>query len=121
MYEKLVYQSLGCASIAFALLMIVGCSSKEAAAHKAVQEYLKNQGIQDLKVDLFCTDPGLPNQAYVSVTATYNFATANGTLQREYLGFILKHTGQQWVVDKNTAYTKDRKTALAYLGGSKGV
>jgi hypothetical protein len=80
---------------------------------------LKNQGVTDLKVDSFFTDPGFPGKAYTSATVTYNFATSRGNPQREFLGFILTQEGNGWRIERNTAYTKDHQQAVKLLGGGK--
>jgi hypothetical protein len=75
---------------------------------------------RNIEIDLFHTNPGLPDKAYVSATVTYNFATSDGSFQKEYLGYILKKEGQSWKVDLNTNYTKDPSKADTLLTGKKG-
>jgi len=101
------------------LLSIVGCSVNEKKAKNAIQEYLKNQGVTDLVVDLFYTDPNVPDKAYTSATITYNFAGANGQQKHEYLGFILARDGAGWKIEKGAAYTKDQQKAATFLAGGK--
>jgi hypothetical protein len=95
------------------------CSGNEAKAKKALQEHLKGQGVTDLTIDLFHTDPNFPDQAYVSATATYNFAGSDGKLKREFLGYVLAHDGAGWKVDRNVGYTTERQKAGNYLAGGK--
>jgi hypothetical protein len=101
------------------LIPAAACSRDEDRAQEAVQNYLKNQGVQEMKLDLFCEDPGLPNQAYISVTVTYNFGDSSGKPQREFLGYVLKQNGDNWAVQRNTSYTKDKAKALSLLAGNK--
>jgi len=101
------------------LLSTVSCSGNEVKAKKALQEYLKGQGVTDLTVDLFYTDPTLPDKAYVSATATYNFAGSEGKLKREFLGYVLAREGSGWKVEHNVSYTTERQKAATYLAGGK--
>jgi hypothetical protein len=101
------------------LLSTAACSGNEAKAKKALQEHLKGQGVTDLTVDLFYTDPNLPDQAYVSATATYNFAGSDGKLKREFLGYVLAREGSGWKVERNVSYTTERQKAATYLAGGK--
>ncbi|HSE37273.1 MAG TPA: hypothetical protein VLG74_08230 [Blastocatellia bacterium] len=80
---------------------------------------MKNQGVTDLQVDSFVTDPSLPGKAYTSATVTYNFATSGGTPQKEFLGFILTQEGSGWRIERNTTYTKDQEHAVKLLAGGK--
>jgi len=80
---------------------------------------LRNQGIRDLKVDVFHTSKDYPDKAYISVTVTHNYATSDGSLQREMLGYILKQEGQNYAIEKNTSYTKDQQKAESLLSGQK--
>lgn len=101
------------------LLSTVSCSGNEAKAKNALQEHLKGQGVADLTVDLFYTDPNLPDKAYTSATATYNFAGSNGKLKREFLGYVLARDGAGWKVERNVSYTTERQKAATYLAGGK--
>jgi hypothetical protein len=101
------------------LLSTVSCSGNEVKAKKTLQEYLKGQGVTDLTVDLFYTDPNVPDKAYVSATATYNFAGSEGKLKREFLGYVLVREGTGWKVDHNVSYTTERQKAGTYLAGGK--
>jgi hypothetical protein len=100
-------------------LLGAACSKKEDNARKAIEDYLKNSGVKEVKVDSFYTNPQVPDKAYVGVTITYNFATAEGNLQKEYLGYILKQSGQSWVVENHTAYTNEEQKAKGLLEGKK--
>lgn len=101
------------------LLSTASCSGNESKAKQALQEYLKGQGVTDLNVDLLYTDPNLPDKAYASATATYNFAGSDGKLKREFLGYILAREGTGWKVERNTSYTTERQKAATYLAGGK--
>ena len=101
------------------LLSTVSCSGNDAKAKQALQEHLKGQGVTDLTVDLFYTDPNAPDKAYASATATYSFAGSDGKLKREFLGYILVREGAGWKVERNTSYTTERQKAATYLAGGK--
>src|SRR5213083_3395903 len=109
--------------VAFALLILsagaviatVSCSSNESKVKKLLQESLKAHGVTDVVVDLFYTDPDLPDKAYTSATLTYNFATAEGKPQREFIGFILAREGDGWRIERNVSYTKEPQQAAKYL------
>jgi hypothetical protein len=117
---RIGFKRLVCGLIAiFVLVCLTACSNDEAGAKKAVEAYLKNHGVQSLKVDLFCEDPSLPNQAYISVTATYNFADSKGTPQREFLGYVVKQTGEEWAIMRNTTYTTQKAQGLSLLTSEK--
>ena len=103
----------------FLLLPAAACSRDEQNAQKAVETYLKDQGVREMKVDLFCEDPGLPNQAYIAVTVTYNFGDTSGKPQREFLGYVLKQNGEEWAVQRHTSHTADKARALSLLAGNK--
>lgn len=113
-------------TIFFTLLVCAGaifattsCASNESKARKIIQEYMKNQGITDLKVDSFFTNPSVPGKAYTSATVTYNFASAGGNPQREFLGFILAQEGSGWRIERPSGYTKDEQQAAKFLAGGK--
>jgi hypothetical protein len=95
------------------------CNSKQEKARKAVEEKLKNQGVREMTVDFFHPADNMPDKAYIAVTVTYNFATSDGTFQKEYLGYILKQDGQNWAVERNTLYTKEKDRAENALAGRK--
>lgn len=101
------------------LVAAISCASRETRAQKAVEEYLKNQGLRDLKVDMVHTSKDYPDKAYISVTVTYNYATSDGSFQREMLGYILNKNGQDYSVEKPASYTKDEQKAETYLAGKK--
>ncbi|HJQ26552.1 MAG TPA: hypothetical protein VKA60_21735 [Blastocatellia bacterium] len=109
--------------IVFALLLplCTACQSRQEKARKAVEAQLQSQGItaRDMTVDFFHPGQSTPDKAYIAVTVTYNFATAEGNFQKEYLGYILKQNGQSWTVENGAAYTKDQARAEAILGGGK--
>src|SRR5215470_618843 len=100
-------------------LLTSSCSSDESKAKKVVQEYLQNQNTRDVQVDFFYVDRNHPEKSYVGVTATYNFATSEGSFQKEYLGYILKQDGNGWAVERNVSYTKDQTRASALIAGGK--
>ena len=95
------------------------CSTNESKAKKVIQEYMKNQGITDLTVDSFFTDPNTPGKAYTSATVIYNFASSGGNPQREFLGFILTQEGNGWRIERTASYTKDQQQAAKLLAGGK--
>ena len=101
------------------VLLTTSCSSNESKAKVVIQEYMKNQGIRDLTVDSFFTDPSLPGKAYSSATVTYNFASSGGNVQQEFLGFIMAKEGGGWRIESTTSYTKDKPQALKLLAGGK--
>ena len=95
------------------------CSNPSDKAKLAVEQHLKDQKIQDLKLDLFCTNPSFPDKAYASVTVTHSFANSKGEPQKEFLGYILKQDGPQWRVDHSTTYTKEQQRAMDLVAGIK--
>lgn len=101
------------------LFAAVSCTSNESKAKKVIQEYLKPHGVTDVGVDLFYTNPNLPDKAYTSATVVYSFASAEGKPQREFLGFILTRAGNEWRVEGISGYTKEQKEAADYLAGGK--
>ena len=98
---------------------VTACASNESKAREAIQEFMKNQGMTDLKVDSFFTDPNSPGKAYSSATVTYNFASSGGKPQREFLGFIMAQEGNGWRIERTTGYTKDQQQAVKLLAGGK--
>lgn len=112
---------------AFALLVLcvgtvfaaASCSSNESKVKKMLEESLKAHGVTEIIVDLFYTDRNFPDKAYTSATLTYNFATAEGKPQREFIGFILAREGNGWRIERNTSYTKEQQQAAKYLAGGK--
>ena len=124
MTSTIVSSNLKQRFILFALLAVTlafmsACSNPSEKARLAVEEHLKNQKIQDLKLDLFCTNPSFPDKAYASVTITHSFANAEGTPQKEYLGYILKQDGRDWKVDHSATYTKEQQRAMDLVAGVK--
>ena len=101
------------------LVSTTACSSNESKAKKLIEEYMKNQGITDLKMDSFFTTPDVPSKAYASATVTYNFATSDGRPQKEYLGFILVREGSGWRIERPAGYTKDQQQAAKFIAGLK--
>ena len=104
---------------AFTLAGVSACSSPSDRARVAVEQHLKNQKIQDLKLDLFCTNPSFPDKAYASVTVTHSFANAEGQPQKEFLGYILKQDGGDWKVEHSATYTKEQQRAMDLVAGVK--
>jgi hypothetical protein len=100
-------------------LVMTACSSNKTKAKKAVEEYVKGQGATNIIIDLFYSNKNSPDKAYTSATITYNFASASGNPQREFLGFILTRDGEGWAIDKNAAYTKQEDEAARYLAGGR--
>lgn len=95
------------------------CSSNESKVKKMLQEYLKPHGVTDIVVDFFYTDPNFPDKAYASATVTYNFATAEGKPQREFIGHVLTREGDGWRIERSVRYTKESRQAAQYLAGGK--
>jgi len=105
-----------CLGVVFAT---TSCSTNESKAKRAIQEYMKNQGVRDLTMDSFFVDPNSSGRAYASATVTYNFASSGGNPQREYLGFILAQEGDGWRIERSAGYTKDQQQAVKFLSGIK--
>jgi hypothetical protein len=116
---RIIIQFLLILTCSLTLLSTTSCASRETKARKAVEEYLKNQGLRDLNVDLFHASKDYPDKAYISVTVTYNYATSDGSFQREMLGYILNQSGRDFSVEKSTSYTKDEQRAETLLSGKK--
>ncbi len=100
-------------------LAMTSCSSNESKAKKAIEEYVKGQGVTNITMDLFYTNQNSPDKAYTSATLTYNFASSSGNPQREFSGFILARDGDGWRIEKITGYTKQEDQAARYLAGGK--
>jgi hypothetical protein len=105
-----------CMGTVFAM---TSCSSNESKAKALIEEQMKNQGVTDLKMDSFFTDPNIPGKAYTSATVTYNFASSDGKPQREFLGFILAKEGSGWRIERRTGYTTDQQQASKLMAGGK--
>ena len=101
----------------FALLLFASCSKREAQIPKSLEEMLNSHGVQQIQIDLDYQSPDISDKKYISLTATYNFATADGKPQREFLGYILKYDGHDWRVEKRTTYTKNEQKAKDLLSG----
>jgi hypothetical protein len=101
------------------LVLLQACGREQSRALKPIEEYLKSFGAREVKADLFLPDKNNPTRAYMSVTATYNFANSKGELQKEYLGFLLKKDGDQWKIEKNVPYTTSERDAEVILAGLK--
>jgi len=105
--------------LALLLPLVSACSSKQERARKAVEEHLKSMNVREMKVDYFHPADNMPDKAYIAVTATYNFATSDGSFQKEYLGYVLRQDGPNWAVERNTLYTTDKDRAESALAGHK--
>jgi hypothetical protein len=92
--------------------------NKNSQIPKSLADYLKNQGVQDMQVDLLYQPSDIPDKKYISLTATYNYATSSGAPQKEFLGYVLKKEGSNWKVDHNTNYTKNEQTAKDLILGN---
>jgi hypothetical protein len=105
------------------LLLLVAlttaCSSRQEKARRAVEDYLKNQGVRELVVDYFHPARSMPDKAYIAVTITYNQGSSSGEFQKEHNGYILKQDGASWQVEKNTSHTTDQERAERLLAGEK--
>lgn len=115
-----------CTSAAITFLFLIqvslitqSCSRESSQAEAALVEYLKARGVKEVEVDLFTDAKNNGNKAYISATLTHQFATAEGTPQKEYMGYILSKTDGKWVVERSERYTKDKDQAIRYLSGSK--
>lgn len=122
----MINERLRISTFVFTLLVCMGtvlatasCSTNESKAKKAIQEYMKNQGIKDLTMDSFFPDPNSPAKAYASATVTYNFASSGGNPQREFLGFIMAKEGDGWRIERSAGYTKEQQQAAKFLAGTK--
>ena len=95
------------------------CDRKQKQIPKTLEDLLKNNGAQDMQVDLVYQTPDIPDKKYLSLTVTYNYATASGSPQKEFLGYVLKQEGQEWKIDHSTSYTKNEQTARDLILGNK--
>ncbi len=98
---------------------LITCAGRSAPALQTLEAYYKDMNLREIKVDIFCVDPESPDKAYASATITHNFANRDGNPQKEYIGHILKKTGDTWQVDKKTTYTTKESDALVLLAGKK--
>jgi hypothetical protein len=105
--------------ILLSTVAFISCSKSNETVKKGIEEHLKDLGVRDVNVELFVEDPNDKSRAYASATVTYNFAKANGQLQKEYIGYILKQEGQDWKVEKTATYLKEEETARQILTGVK--
>jgi hypothetical protein len=94
------------------------CKKSSQAIPQSLDNYLKSNGVVDIQVDYEYSLPSIPDKKYLAVTATYNFSTAEGKPQKEYLGYILKLVDNDWKIDRNTTYTKTEQKAKDLLSGS---
>lgn len=106
-------------TITFLSLVATSCSGESVAAADALTDYLKAQGVIEVKTDIFVSDPNTSERAYIAATLTHNFATAEGNLQKEYAGYILTKSDGKWTINERTKYTKETDKAILYLSGSK--
>lgn len=95
------------------------CKSTRSSAEKTVDQYLRSQGVRDVKFDYFHTDSKFPDKSYLSATVTHNFASSDGNFKKEYLGFVLNRDGEGWKIEKSAAYTTKEDDANAILAGEK--
>ena len=100
-------------------LFLITCAGRFAPAQKTLETFYKDMDIREIKVDVFCIDPESPDKAYASATLIHNFANRDSNLQKEYIGHILKKTGDTWQVDRKTTYTTKESDALVLLAGKK--
>lgn len=100
------------------LLLNYSCSSSERIPVE-LEQRLRAGGVQDINLDFTYQSPDVPDKKYMAITVTYNFSTADGTLQKEYRGFILKLENGSWKTDHNTSYTKSSEKAKSLLEGKK--
>jgi hypothetical protein len=77
-------------------------------------------GLKKTDMGVFVVDPAAADRAYLSVTATWNFADSSGQPQKENLGFIMKKNGNAWQIQNlGIKYTDDKNKALELLKGAK--
>jgi hypothetical protein len=100
-------------------LASISCSRNTETVKKSIELHLKDLGVRDVNVDLFMEDPRDKSRAYASATVTYNFAKGDGKLQKEFLGYVLKQEGQDWKIERTTAYARDEERAKQILAGTK--
>lgn len=105
--------------IALIAATLISCSGDEKMALKPVEDLLKQNGVKEVALDLLLTAPDIPNKAYVSVTATYGFASSSGSVQKEFSGYIVRKDGTNWRIEKNVIYTKDKQVAREILSGKE--
>ncbi|HXG90761.1 MAG TPA: hypothetical protein VNN73_00130 [Blastocatellia bacterium] len=90
---------------------------------QAVEQYLKatDPELTDLKIVMFHTNPKYPDKAYISVSGVRGFATAGGSQQPDYRGFVLIKEGDGWKVAEgnNPHFTDQPEVADRILGGGK--
>lgn len=101
----------------FILFLFTSCSKRETRVPKSLEEALNSHGVQQIQIDLDYQSPDFSDKKYISLTATYNFASSDGKPQREFLGYILKFDGHDWIVEKKTTYTKSEQKAKDLLTG----
>jgi len=102
-----------------AVVASTSCSADKKKAAQAADTYLKNSGVKETKLDLFCTSPNASDKAYVAMTATWGFSDKAGNPQKEFFGFIMQKDGDSWKIVQNTAYTDDKQKAIDYVSGGK--
>ena len=97
-----------------------GCNKEANRAKDSVDQSLKAMGVKKTDMSIFVVDPAAVDRAYISVTATWNFADSSGQPQKENLGFIMKKNGDAWQIQNlGIKYTDDKNTALILLKGAK--
>jgi hypothetical protein len=101
------------------VLGTAACTSTGEKARIAVVQHVQGQGVQDVKLDLFCTNENVPDLAYAGVILTHNFAGRDGNPQEEPAGYVLRREGSGWIVDHTTKFTRDEQTARELLAGRK--
>ncbi|HLG13773.1 MAG TPA: hypothetical protein VJH03_04495 [Blastocatellia bacterium] len=109
----------GVVALLFIIITSTGCSRDRAAAKAAIEDHLKDQGVVEMKLDLFYTNSQFPDKAYASATVTFNFATADGSPQKGHMGFVLQRQQDGWKVEKSEKYTTDEGKANTVLSGKK--
>jgi len=118
-YDLRQKTSTGLVILILTTLLTLSCSTESSEAEAVLTSYLKERGVKEVQIDLFATNPGNNDNAYISATITHNFATAEGNPQKEYVGYILTKSDGKWSVQRNAKYTKEKDKALLYLSGSK--
>ena len=99
-----------------------GGRRQERRARRALEEHLaaSDPQLQNLKVELFHTNPQYPNKAYVAVSGTRGSSPGNSTSGLETRGFILVRAGDEWSVatGNQPLYTTSKEEADKILAAA---
>jgi len=118
---RLLFMSRCLAVLVLAAVVLPGCNKSANRAKECVDQSLKPLGLKKSDMGIFVLDPSSADRAYISVTATYNFADSSGRPITEGLGYTVMRDGEGWRIESSgIKYTDDRETALRLLKGGKG-